>query len=365
MEPALPVLDRSTGLLEASSDIKLVTVDQLNGEEFDLFLRRHYGEVKGSFLRKHGQWLHRGNTNRFAILKEGEIAAYCGIIPTNCAIDGRRHPALWWVDLIVAPQFRGQGLQTILDRAVRKACDLKLGFPNTLAAGIHLKHGWGVRDDGRFFLLPLHPLRVRHVLRSQGRKGTVLQLAARMLSPAARAMRWKLAGYRPLSARVDRDPQADILAGAFFRYMNGNLLTTFRDEDYIRHRFLEAPYRSELTFYTAGPQHAPTHVLVARTSNSQWGTTTSILDVFGDFDNQEGLADIVRTARRDATLARSTQITVLSSVPQFSKVLRASGFLISSKMRFCWNSSSPDIMRDLGKQICHWSLADSDNDEPV
>jgi hypothetical protein len=192
-----------------------------------------------------------------------------------------------------------------------------------------------------------------------------MRLAARIASPAARLLRWRLAGYRPVTARVEVEPEPDRLAEVFFRSMKSDMPTTFRDADYLRWRFLAAPYRSELTFYTAGPQQSPSHILISRTTNSQWGKSTSFLDVFGDFSDREGLADIVRTALRDAVGSGSTQVLILSTVPQLSRVLRSSGFLISGKVRFCWNSTLPDIMRALGEQVCHWSLADSDNDEPV
>ena len=85
--------------------------------------------------------------------------------------DGCPREALWWTDLVVAPEFRGRGLRTLMDREVRSRTDLMLGFPNLLAAGIHLRHGWGVRDDLRALLAPIVPARRPAGTRSRGGRG--------------------------------------------------------------------------------------------------------------------------------------------------------------------------------------------------
>ncbi len=75
--------------------------------------------------------------------------AYCAVIPTAMRVAGERVDAAWWVDLVVDPDHRGRGLQRAFDEKVRAAAPLIVGFPNTLAAVIHRKHGWGVREDSR------------------------------------------------------------------------------------------------------------------------------------------------------------------------------------------------------------------------
>ena len=69
-------------------------------------------------------------------------------------IDGQTHQAHWLVNIIVDPAFRGRGLQRMMDQRLKEMCDLLLGFPNALAAKIHRKHGWGVREHHRTVLLP-------------------------------------------------------------------------------------------------------------------------------------------------------------------------------------------------------------------
>src|SRR5687768_4592624 len=102
------------------STFRVGDASSLAASELDQFLRTVYKPEKSEFLRLHGAWWHRGNHNRLVVVEGDRIAAYCGVIPIKCLVRGEPYEAVWWVDLIVAPEFRGRGLQSILDAEVRR-----------------------------------------------------------------------------------------------------------------------------------------------------------------------------------------------------------------------------------------------------
>jgi len=344
------------------SEFRVVTAAEVEPSRLNDFLCGAYGPTKGEFLRRCGAWWHRGDENRLAVVRGDDIVGYCAVIPTRCRIDGETHPAVWWVDLIVLPEFRGRGLQHLLDERLRAWGDLKLGFPNPLAARLHLRHGWGVREDFRTLLLPLRPRRARIVHSAVGTKGVLLRLGAVALSPVAHLFRRRLSRYQPLSARVVEGPDPQALAAIFERHGPHAVATTARDAAFIRWRYLDAPYRAEITFYVAGPVGDPTLALISRSMSSPSGTIVRVLDLFGDLDDRSGLRDIVLLALRDATRAGATQVSVLAAFPQLRSFFRALGFLFGAKARFCWHSHSQDLLQLLWQKDCHFSYADSDND---
>lgn len=344
---------------------QVVTADQLDASALKAFLDRVYPPAKSRFLQVHGAWWHRGNENRWAITDGGMVVAYCAIIPTRCLLDGQAEPTLWWVDLIVLPEYRGQGLQRLFDEKVRHAADLKLGFPNELAAKIHLKHGWGVRDDLRYMVLPLAPRALKRVRTSRGLQGTLLRTAAAAATPFASLLRGALGRYNPVSARRVDQPDAHVLANVFIRHnANAPVVTTYRDADYIKWRFLDSPYRSEMAFYLCGPEQIPTHALITRSFATPGGRTTRILDVFGDLSDRAGLRDVIRLTVRDAVRSGATEMTAIASLPALVSTLRASGFMLSARARFCWHSASDSKMSLLSERPGHWVMADSDSDDP-
>ncbi len=339
---------------------ELLTADQIDPELLNDFLRRVYPPLKAEFLIRHGAWWHGSNANRLVIREDGKIAGYCGVIPARVRVAGQEHSALWWVDLIIAPEFRGRGLQSLFDERVKEMSDLLLGFPNEVAAKIHRKHGWGVREDMPIDLLPLWPMRVKMVQRG----GWKVRLGALALSPLAALWRAWLMLQRPGRAWKLPALEADTLAGVFERFAPGDLNLTLRDADFLRWRYGQAPHPQEYAFYLAGPRHAPTHFLIARFITQPDGTRYArILDVFGDFADTAALSDLFTLALQDGIRHRAGQVTLIASRPELHALARRFGFLFSAPVGFCWLSADLALMKSLAGQN-YWVLADSDNDAP-
>jgi GNAT superfamily N-acetyltransferase len=341
----------------------IVTAAGVEPARLDAFLTRAYGPEKSEFLRLHGRWWHHGDENRLVVVRGDEIAGYCAVIPTRCRVDGVVHDAVWWVDLIVLPEFRGQGLQHMLDEALRARVDLKLGFPNPLAAKMHRKHGWGVREDFRALLLPLAPRATRIVRTAEGAQGALLRAGAALLTPAAGLFRRRLARYQPVHAAMLATSDPELLAAIFARHQRADVVTTARDAEFLRWRYLEAPYRDALAFYTGGgAPSAPSVALVARTLPLASGTLVRVLDLFGDLDDAHAVRDVVGLCLRDAARGGAVQVTALATVPRLRALLRSLGFVASSTARFCWHSHVPALLDRLWGE-CWFTLGDSDNDD--
>ena len=342
---------------------EVATTDKVDGQSLGAFLRRVFSNSKAEFLSQHGGWWHAGNGNRWVLLVDGQIAGYCAVIPTYILVEGDKTPALWWVDLVLAPEYRGLGLQTLFDRKIQEAANLKLGFPNQLAAKIHRVHGWGVREDFTTMLLPLQPSGVKSIKRAEGMRGLSLQSSAVFLTPWAARLRSNYGKYIPQSARKIENPHPETLAEIFVRQKNNLPLTTFRDAGHFQWRFLDAPYRKELDFYLAGPSSRPTHYLISRYVEYENIPAVRILDLTGDLNDSEAIKDLLSLSIKDAVNRGVMQVTLLATLPEIRSLAKSLGFYFTSKTRFCWTSS--DI--ELNQALCgrgHWVLADSDNDPP-
>ena len=343
---------------------QLLTADQVEPTILANFLCQQYPGLKSAFLIEHGAWWHGSDLHRLVLLVEGQIAGYCAVIPARVWVAGQERKALWWVDLVIAPQFRGRGLQTLFDRRVREMTDLLLGFPNELAAKIHRKHGWGVRQDMELLLLPLWPRAVKPVRSAAGGRGLLLRTAALGLSPLAAAWRRRLSRLRPsVPARRLEKPAAARLAGVYRRWQTLPFNTTCRDEEFFNWRYFAAPQPGEYVFFTAGDPDVPSHYLIARHMRQGDVRFTRILDVFGDFKDVAALQALLALAVQDAISQGSGQVTLLAARPELRSAARRLGFLLSAPVGFCWLSDAPEMMEALAGEN-YWSLGDSDNDAP-
>jgi hypothetical protein len=255
-------------------------------------------------------------------------------------------------------------LQSLFDQRVREIADLILGFPNALAANIHRKHAWGVREDMQVALLPLIPSKLKTIRRIGGARGKFIRLGALTLNPLAYAWRTWLLAQRPQRTWIMEKVDMHILSGIFARSVSDRVNTTWRDTSFFEWRYASASQPSEYSYYLAGRPGAPTHYLIARHLTHADGLRhTRILDLFGDFSDTGALYNLLVFAVQDAIARGSSQVILIITRPELRIAVDRLRFSFSVPVGFCWWSSSSAIMSALAGD-CYWVLGDSDNDEP-
>ncbi len=346
------------------TSVQIVTAETLDPQTLAGFLDRMYPPLKAGFLNQYGEWWHGSNANRLVALVDGQVAGYCAVIPVRVRVAGQVHNALWWVDLVIAPEFRGRGLQTLFDERVRQMSSLLLGFPNELAAKIHRKHGWGVRDDLPIVLCPLRPLQVKSVRGAVGQQKWLRLAGAFLLAPIASLWRAWCLSFQVSGVWKLENFNGETLATIFLANSDSQVNTTWRDAEYFNWRYGRSPGLAGHEFFCYGSSSAPTHALILRHICEPGGARYSrILDVIGDMSNRTALDALICRAVQASIYYGSGQITLLAATPGLLDASRHYGFLFSAPVGFCWLSDDLVIMNALAGQN-YWSLADSDNDAP-
>ena len=340
---------------------KILDLEQVDPLSAQLFFQNNFSDTKSEFLTKYGAWWQAGGENLWFLQVEDQLVGYCGVIPTRLGVDQKKVSAIWWNDIVIAPEHRGNHYQTHFDEKIRNMDILKLGFPNALAAKIHRKHGWGVKEDLQTRLLPLRPLALRSINNYHGVHKSLLKLGASALSPLAWIWRKKYLRFHSEHVWSEPDVTPEMLAGIFDRHYDDRIVTTWRDFDYFQNRFFRAPYLDELRFYFAGPSSVPTHYLVARFLEQDGYKHVRILDMFGDFNDVAKIRDLVGLVIKDALIWDAKQIIVLVTFSQLHPVFNALGFIIRGISRFCWYPKN-DYADIFENKYLYFTLADSDND---
>lgn len=349
----------------STGDVEVLDASRVEPDMLDSFLNHAFSPAKFRLLHEYGVWCHRGNQNRFAIVKEDRVVAYAGIIPTTINLRDRVVSAAWYVDLFVHQDYRGQRLQRHLDARIKESAELLLGVPNEVAINIHQKNGWGVRDDYHVFMLPLKPSQTLAVGRNSGWREAAIKLAMGIASPLASLCRNRLLRRDLHLAWRIPEPDAVSLAGVFEAHRN-DWITTNRDAAHIRWRYIDSPHRSELSFYVAGrSKQEPVLVAVTRTLRRGNLLITRILDIFGDLTERKLLAELITLVSQEAARSGAVQVTAVSTNLSFTSVLRAQGFILRIPFRFCWFSMDKSIMDAVAMEPCHWCYGDSDTDYPM
>jgi hypothetical protein len=272
-------------------------------------------------------------------------------------LNGQRQESVWMMDLSVLPEYRGRGYQRALEDHIRGLRPTTLAFTNELSTKIFDKHGWGVGERGNYYILPLRPMQIKQKFFTPTLKGQLVKLKTVITSlpTMGRLRQWE--SYQPRYTQEIADIAAEKLAEVFFNHHDLRQVTTSRDAEYIQWRFLEAPYRQQCRFYSA-----ETLVLVVREAHFESGQETRLLDIWGNLSDHKRLEDILRTVVRDAVLSGSMRVMGISSVPSLTETLQELNFRAEIPRLFCWVAHSAEEQAAIGRGVCHWSLADSDND---
>ncbi len=334
--------------------IEVCTVAEVDKAVVDDFFGRHFRPAKAAFLREHGTWWHRGDDHRWVLLEDGEILGYCAVIPSRIAVGGEPVDASWWVDLVIDPAARGRKLQRHFDDLIRSR-PLTLGFPNALAAAIHRRHGWGVREDLQVRLLVLDaaaflaarrmPLWRRLLLRPPLALGALIFRGRGAASGAY--------SVEPLEQRHLADLEA---LAARSRAARPNAVATWHDAATLGWRYLEAPWGSE-HFVVRSPDAA---AIVRIVEGS--GRVARILESwFGDgVEDPRLYAACVWAARS----VGAYQATMLAPAVARGRAAGRAGLALRARSRFCWYTTNTVLASSIDQATHLWTLGDSDHDEP-
>ena len=303
------------------------------------------------FLIKFGSWLHKGDSNRFALVLNNRIIGYYGIIPTILSNTGKLEKAIWWNDLIISKEFRGNGYQNIIDDHIRNRSEIKLGFPNIVASKIHKKHGWYIDNSLKVMIFPIKPMLIN-------KKISKNKLFSQLISFMSKPFLKKALKYKPRWSSKDSKPKLEYYRNIF--HMNRYLCTTNRDMNYFKDKYIDSPFYDEYLFYHCKKNKRVNIYLICRKIITAKGLSLRIVDIFGSTWDFSALMDLIILVIRDSINEDLTHITVLESDKKIQALMFICGFFLFKKARVCFYVNPHANIKKLQK--ARWVFADSDND---
>jgi len=351
------------------TDIRIVDADEVDASRLAVFLDEAFSPQFRGFLSQHSDWWHRGPGHRWAALCDETVAGYRAFTPAVILFDGKELQAAWAFDLFVLPRFRGLGLQKLLDERLMQVSDLVMSFPSDVGAKVYSKQGSDLRTDTGIYQVELAPRPLLEVApnapgllryvagraRRLGVRGTARQALVRA---RAVGLRTQSASFRPTrTTRIDT-LDAQMLEDLFLQHVDRSVATTVRNVEFLRWRYLDAPYRSDLAFFITSSAGERSTCAVVRYLPS--ARAARILDIFGDLGDEEALSDLVRTIVRDAVYREVDRVIVVGSSPALVRVLlRKAGFSLLLVRPFRWRARDPLVHERFSTIPLQWALADS------
>ncbi len=347
-----------------TDSIKTLAIREIPSDKLNSFLVETFGEIKGNFLVKHGDWWRHSNWESPALYDEAieKVIGYTSYTGITLLLDHKPLDTIWWGDMFVNRDYRGQRLQSRMNTYVKEG-GLAFGFPNEIGAKVYARDGWGVLVGiGEKLTFPFTMMADRRIRINPTAKGKLARMASTLISPIMGMLRrQQINSFNPTNTHVLTNPSAEFLSDVFMRYQRESGLTmTYRDADHIQWRFLDAPY--DKTFYCVGNPDKPDLILVTRVLTLQGLKTLRILDIFGDIDNDEAVRAGIQTAMKEASEQQVDQIVNITTRPNINKLCRELGFSLHEDVSFCWYTTDDELDSKIKTSDWHWTIADYDFD---
>ena len=262
---------------------------------------------------------------RHVILDGQRVAGSLGYLPADFLVDGRRIPVRFTHDLLVDPDYRGQGLAKLVVDNARSLGDF---FPGGMwmtdpCYKIHLACGFDDAPALTTYTLALDPSSfvaqkelssVKRVLAKAALSSTRLRTLARANRAVARA-----------GASIAEVPSFDPFHDARWeRLASTYAITLARDAAYLNWRYMEHPhlrYRAVV----ASRDNAASGYMVWRPSShgEKRAVVPDFLVANGDIATLEGLLAHVIV---EASAAKCSSLSILTTQPWAERTLRTFGF---------------------------------------
>lgn len=304
------------------------------------------------------EWLYRpdfgADCRALVVERDHRVVAHAGIIPFWLSLRGRKVSAGWYVDFAVLPELQRAGFGRALTLEWMRLTDVHVTFCNERSMGLFRKLGWEESFETRlhhFFLEPLsHPGVLRRL------DGRVPAAVTAALNAAARTTlrHW----YRLQSRRagkLDFAPVTETLLEHFESNPRSDV-APIRDQEYLRWRFLQSPYRSE--YRVAFSEGVPLAIVRERKDKPR-SRHVEILLVKDDI-SFPALKRLIAALGVWASRRNHAYLRYYEPDPLRSRQLQQALFSYVHHPRFAFFAKSAELMRELKRAPLRWQLADSD-----
>lgn len=293
----------------------------------------------------------------------GLMAGQYAITRANLQVQGRRVAGAQSFDTMTHPNYRKQGIFTVLAKdvyahAAAEGVELIYGFPNENSTHGFIKHlGFFIPEQ-----LPIvwRPLRAADMLRLKIGSGFVRSLAG---TPAQ-------AGFDLIyPLRAKRDSALEIQAAQKFPVAESDELfqrlspkfpnMVVRDAKFLKWRYEDNP-RFKYNIFLARRGARLDGYCVTRYGEQQGLRICHVIDIFADPAAATGL---VAYALREAAKTASAAFCLLQPESPFMPLLKKLGFIFTlKKIPFILRINSDAITRPMIEDIGQWHITYGDGD---
>ena len=233
--------------------ISEIATDQLS----EFYKKTYYKRYKS--LTSNWRWWYRVGYNELEPLilsVDNKVIGQAAYLPINLNILGNIVPAIWFVDYVVLPEFKGKGLGKILSKEWMKICPNQMAICSDDSLRVLKKLGWKDNFTTKRLVRPINTLKFLPILKNL------------KLNFVNRTLRYFI--KKKYSRNISINPYKisdnfKIIDDSFkLRKIvkNNEFAEIIRDEKWLHWRLIECPYKKDIYFFEYKNNFAIVHIFV-------------------------------------------------------------------------------------------------------
>ena len=233
--------------------ISEIATDQLS----EFYKKTYYKRYKS--LTSNWRWWYRVGYNELEPLilsVDNKVIGQAAYLPINLNILGNIVPAIWFVDYVVLPEFKGKGLGKILSKEWMKICPNQMAICSDDSLRVLKNLGWKDNYTTKRLARPISTLKFLPILKNL------------KLNFVNRTLRYFI--KKKYSRNISINPYKisdnfKIIDDSFkLRKIvkNNAFAEIIRDEKWLHWRLIECPYKKDIYFFEYKNNFAIVHIFV-------------------------------------------------------------------------------------------------------
>ena len=220
--------------------ISEIATDQLS----EFYKKTYYKRYKS--LTSNWRWWYRVGYSELEPLilsVDNKVIGQAAYLPINLNILGNIVPAIWFVDYVVLPEFKGKGLGKILSKEWMKICPNQMAICSDDSLRVLKKLGWKDNYTTKRLARPISTLKFLPILKNL------------KLNFVNRTLRYFI--KKKYSRNISINPYKisdnfKIIDDSFKLrkiVINNEFAEIIRDEKWLHWRLIECPYKKDIYFF--------------------------------------------------------------------------------------------------------------------
>ena len=311
--------------------IHIKKISEINREKLIKFYQKSFKYEK-SVINNY-QWRYRTNFNEFeplVLMINNEICGHAGLIPFKIRIHNKQENAIWFTDFYINREHRSKGYGKLLTEKWMKICPIQMTFCNNKSLKIFKKLKWSnnnkmikkIEFNNYFKIIPIFR-KFRH---TENEINEINDLKIIDLNEST------------LKQIIDLDEKQS----------SSKLISIVRDENWLRWRLLDCPYKKRIHIFKYKDFFFVTHIKLKKNLKilniiySSANVSKQIKNLFLQFSKKNNI---------DYLTYLSQEEKFLDSVLPWQK-----------KLNFAFYSNNLDILNIINENLKDTQLIDSDID---